>query len=163
MSPALFTLRPYQTTEFDDALSLWQRAWQLAYPQIDFSKRLDWFREHWSNLLLESKVVVAEFSNPPSLNPPGLNPPNLAGFVVVSPRTGYLDQIVVAPEAQRMGIGQALLGAAKQIGHEGLYLHVNKDNARALAFYQASGFVIAGEDINRRSGAPVYMMTWRPS
>ena len=152
MSQAPIKLRPYQTTEIDAALALWQRAWQLAYPQIDFSKRLDWFREHWSDLLLDSKIVVAEFSNDR----------HLAGFVAVSPRTGYLDQIVVAPEAQRMGVGKALIDAAKQIGREGLYLHVNKDNTRALAFYQTSGFTVAGEDINRRSGAPVYMMTWRP-
>lgn len=152
MSQPAFRLRPYQATEFDDALLLWQRAWQLAYPQIDFSKRLDWFREHWDNLLLDSKVVVAELAQVPQL----------AGFVVVSPRTGYLDQIVVAPEAQRLGVGKALIGAAKQIGHQGLYLHVNKDNTRALDFYKANGFVVAGEDVNRRSGAPVYMMTWRP-
>ena len=55
-----------------------------------------------------------------------------------------------------------LIDAAKQIGREGLYLHVNKDNARALDFYRKSGFAIAGEDVNPRSGAPVYMMTWRP-
>ena len=152
MSQALIKLRPYQTMEIDAALALWQRAWQLAYPQIDFSKRVDWFRDHWSTLVLDSKIVVAEFSNGS----------RLAGFVVVSPRTGYLDQIVVAPEAQRMGVGKALIDAAKQIGREGLYLHVNKDNTRALAFYQTSGFTVAGEDVNRRSGAPVYMMTWRP-
>lgn len=154
MSQAMVTLRPYQTAELDDALALWQSAWQLAYPQIDFSKRVDWFREHWSELLLDSRIVVAEISD---------MPPRLAGFVAVSPRTGYLDQIVVAPEFQHMGVGKALIDAAKQIGREGLYLHVNKDNAAALGFYQTCGFVIAGEDVNRRSGAPVYMMTWRPS
>lgn len=159
MAQTAITLRPYQNAEQDAAFALWQRAWQLAYPQIDFSKRVDWFRQHWSNLLLDCKVVVAECSNTPDLT--GFQ--NLAGFVVVSPRTGYLDQIVVAPEAQRLGVGKALIGAAKQIGHQGLYLHVNKDNARALAFYEANGFTIAGEDINRRSGAPVYMMTWRPA
>ena len=152
MSQALIKLRPYQTTEFDAALALWQRAWQLAYPQVDFSKRIDWFREHWSNLLLDSKIIVAECPDAS----------RLTGFVAVSPRTGYLDQIVVAPEAQRMGVGKALLIAAKQIGQDGLYLHVNKDNTRALAFYRTGGFIIAGEDVNRRSGAPVYMMTWRP-
>ena len=70
---------------------------------------------------------------------------------------------MVAPEVQHLGVGKALIDAAKQIGREGLYLHVNKDNARALGFYQKCGFVIAGEDVNRRSGAPVYMMTWRPA
>ena len=154
MSQAMFRLRPYQASEEDAAVVLWQRAWQEAYPQIDFSKRLAWFREHWSDLQLHSRIIVAEFSIPPH---------RLAGFVAVSPRSGYLDQIVVTPEAQHLGVGQALIDAAKQIGRDGLYLHVNKDNARGLAFYQKCGFVIAGEDVNRRSGAPVYMMTWRPA
>lgn len=153
MSQTTVKLRPYQASEEEAALALWQRGWQQAYPQIDFSKRVDWFREHWSELQLNSKIIVAEFTSPPS---------RLAGFVTVSPRTGYLDQIVVAPEAQHMGVGRALIDAAKQISREGLYLHVNKDNARGLGFYQKCGFVIAGEDVNRRSGAPVYMMTWRP-
>ncbi len=154
MAQTVVKLRPYRDAEQDEAFALWQRAWQLAYPQIDFSKRIDWFREHWSNLLLDCKVVVAEYPD---------DTLRIAGFVVVSPRTGYLDQIVVAPEAQRLGVGKALIGAAKQIGRDGLYLHVNKDNTRAIAFYKTGGFVIAGEDVNRRSGAPVYMMTWRPA
>jgi putative acetyltransferase len=148
------TLRPYQPADEQPALALWQRSWQQAYPQIDFSKRMDWFREHWADLRLNSKVVIAESDGAPD---------RIGGFVAVSPRSGYLDQIVVAPELQHHGVGKALIDAAKQIGREGLYLHVNKDNARALEFYQKCGFVVAGEDVNRRSGAPVYMMTWRPS
>ncbi len=146
-------LRPYQLADERAAVALWQRSWQQAYPQIDFSQRVDWFREHWGDLKLDSKIVVAEYDGAPD---------HLAGFVAVSQRTGYLDQIVVAPEVQHLGVGKALIDAAKHIGREGLYLHVNKDNDRALAFYQKCGFVIAGEDVNRRSGAPVYMMTWRP-
>jgi putative acetyltransferase len=146
-------LRPYQPTDEQPALALWQRSWQQAYPQIDFSKRMDWFREYWSDLKSDSKIVIAEYEPAPD---------HLAGFVAVSQRTGYLDQIVVAPEVQHHGVGKALINAAKQIGRDGLYLHVNKDNERALGFYQKCGFVIAGEDVNRRSGAPVYMMTWRP-
>jgi putative acetyltransferase len=153
MSQGMFRLRPYQSADEEAATQLWQRGWQQAYPNIDFSQRLDWFHDHWTNLQLDSRIILAEFALPPH---------KLAGFVAVSPRTGYLDQIVVAPEAQRLQCGQLLLDAAKHVGREGLYLHVNKDNARALNFYQKCGFMIAGEDVNRRSGAPVYMMTWRP-
>lgn len=149
----MFRLRPYKSEDERDAAELWQRGWQQAYPNIDFSQRLDWFREHWTNLQLDSRIVLAEFVEPPH---------KLAGFVAVSPRTGYLDQIVVAPEAQRLKAGALLVEAAKRIGREGLYLHVNKDNTRALSFYRKCGFDVAGEDVNRRSGAPVYMMTWRP-
>lgn len=152
MPQATVKLRPYQSSEQDEAFALWQRAWQLAYPQIDFSKRIDWFRDHWRTLQLDSKIVVAQLDAGP-----------LAGFVVVSPRTGYLDQIVVAPAAQKMGVGKALIDAAKKISRDGVYLHVNQDNARAIAFYEKHGFIIAGNDVNHRSGAPVYMMTWRSS
>ncbi len=45
----------------------------------------------------------------------------------------------------------------------GLDLHVNKDNTRAIHFYEKHGFVISGEALNWRSGAPVHKMSWRPS
>ena len=123
MSQGMFRLRPYQSTDEEAAIALWQRGWQQAYPNIDFAQRVDWFREHWANLQLDSRIVLAEFALPPH---------KLADFVAVSPRTGYLDQIVVAPEAQRLQAGQLLVEAAKRVGREGLYLHVNKDNdARA--------------------------------
>jgi len=150
MSQAMFELRPYRSSEQDQAFALWQRAWQLAYPQIDFSQRIAWFRDHWRTLQIDSKIVVAYL----------VSSNELAGFVVVSPRTGYLDQIVVAPETQRTGVGKALIDAAKQIAPTRLYLHVNKDNTRAIAFYERCDFIIAGEDVNSRSGAPVYVMAW---
>ena len=153
MSQGMFRLRPYQSSDEEATILLWERGWQQAYPNIDFAQHVEWFREHWANLQLDSRVILAEFALPPH---------KLAGFVAVSPRTGYLDQIVVAPEAQHLQAGQLLVDAAKHVGREGLYLHVNKDNQRALGFYQKCGFVVAGEDVNRRSGAPVYMMTWRP-
>lgn len=153
MSQDAFRLRAYAASDEEAATAIWRSAWQLAYPQIDFSRRLDWFREHWTGLQLESRILVAESASPPH---------RIAGFVAVSPRSGYLDQIVVAPEAQRHGVGRLLMAAAKQVARDGLYLHVNKDNAKAIAFYQSCGFLVAGEDVNRRSGAPVYMMTWRP-
>jgi putative acetyltransferase len=85
----------------------------------------------------------------------------IAGFVTVDPSTGYLDQIVVAPEAWGSPVAAALVGAAKRIAPRGLDLHVNQDNARAIRFYEKHGFAITGEDANPRSGAPVYKMSWR--
>lgn len=153
MPQGTFRLRPYRADDEDAAVAIWQRGWQAAYPQIDFSQRLDWFREHWARLQIEARILLAETAEPPHA---------LAGFVTVSPRTGYLDQLVVAPEAQRRGVGRLLIDAAKEIGRAGLTLHVNKDNRRAVVFYQDCGFAIAGEDVNRSSGAPVYLMVWRP-
>ena len=44
----------------------------------------------------------------------------------------------------------------------GLDLHVNRDNARAIRFYEKHGFAVSGEEANPRSGAPIYKMSWRP-
>ena len=85
----------------------------------------------------------------------------LAGFVTVDPKTMYLDQIVVAPEHWGSGVALTLLNEAKRLSPRGLDLLVNKDNVRAIRFYEKHGFVYAGEDKNPVSGKPVNRMEWR--
>ncbi len=151
MEPAEFTLRPYHPRDEDACIVLWLRAWQAAYPDIDFNARLDWWRTRWRNELVASaKVVIAEAAGV------------MIGFVTIDPKTLYLDQIVVAPESWGSGVGNALLAEAKRISPKGLDLHVNIDNARAIAFYRRCGFVVAGAGKNPISGSPVHKMSWRP-
>ena len=83
-------------------------------------------------------------------------------FVTVNPRTFYLDQIVVAPEHWGSGVAKTLLDAARQLSPSGLDLDVNIDNARAIGFYEKSGFYIGGAAVNPISGKPVHRMSWRP-
>ena len=151
MSAPSFTLRPYAPTDEDAAVELWRRTWQQAYPQIDFTARLDWWRQRWRDELVPAATItVAEAAG------------KMLGFVTVDPSTFDLDQIVVAPETWGMGVATALMAEAKRISPAGLDLHVNTDNARAISFYEKHGFVISGEAINWRSGAPVHKMSWRP-
>jgi putative acetyltransferase len=86
----------------------------------------------------------------------------MVGFVTVIPGERYLDQIVVAPESWSTGLAETLLEEARRLSPDGLTLHVNKDNTRALRFYEKHGFVIQGGDVNPNSGRPVYKMSWRP-
>jgi putative acetyltransferase len=151
VSAAAFTLRPYQAADEDTAIELWRRTWQIAYPRLDFTARVDWWRARWRNeLVATASIVVAESSG------------RLLGFVTVDPTTGYLDQIVVAPEAWGSALAGALLAEAKRLSPAGLDLAVNADNARAIRFYEKQGFVVAGSDVNPRSGAPINKMAWRP-
>jgi putative acetyltransferase len=144
------TLRPYTAADEAAAIELWQRTWQLAYPQLDFAARVDWWRERWRNELVPAaKIVIAEQNGA------------MAGFVTVD-AAGYLDQIVVAPEAWGSNVAVALIDAAKQIAPTGLELLVNQDNPRAIRFYQKHGFAITGADTNPRSGAPLHRMRWQP-
>lgn len=147
---AFYKLRPYTPADEDAAIELWRRTWTHHYPHLDFNKRVDWWRERWRNELVPAaRIVLAEMNGA------------LAGFVTADPKTLYLDQIVVAPEMWGSGVAGALLAEAKRISPEGLDLLVNKDNARAIRFYEKHGFRYAGEDVNPVSGKPVNKMSWR--
>jgi putative acetyltransferase len=151
VSAPAFTLRPYAPADEDAAIELWRRTWQQAYPRIDFTARLDWWRQRWRDELVPAATItVAEAGT------------KMVGFVTVDVSTFDLDQIVVAPETWGMGVATALMAEAKRISPAGLDLHVNTDNTRAISFYEKHGFVISGEAINWRSGAPVHKMSWRP-
>jgi len=152
VSASAFTLRPYAPADEDAAIQLWRRTWQLAYPRIDFSRRVDWWRQRWREELVPvATIMVAEADD------------MVVGFVTVDPTSFDLDQIVVAPEVQGKGVASALIAEAKRISPGGLDLHVNTDNVRAIRFYEKEGFFISGEALNWRSGAPVHKMSWRPS
>ena len=151
MSKPQLKLRNYIAADEEAAIELWRRAWQQAYPDIDFTARVAWWRERWrKELVPQAKIVVAEMDGV------------LEGFVTVDPKSGYLDQIVVAPEFWGSNVATMLLDAGKRISPALLELLVNKDNARAIAFYEKHGFVYVGEDVNPVSGRPVNRMRWRP-
>ena len=151
MADRPFTLRPYTVADEDAAIELWRRTWQLTYPQIDFAVRVEWWRQRWRDELVPAATItVAEVQG------------EIVGFVTVDARTFDLDQMVVAPEAWGIGVAAALIAQAKLSSPAGLDLHVNTDNLRAIRFYEKHGFVISGEAINWRSGAPVHKMSWRP-
>jgi putative acetyltransferase len=182
-----FTLRPYTPADEDASIELWRRTWQKHYPHIDFAARLPWWRERWrKELLPAANVVVAEIegmalqhspfvpakagtqsqTHKPEIEAPGSpfargrTEKTIAGFVTVEPETHYLDQIVVAPEHWGAGLALALLNEAKRLSPDGLYLLVNKDNARAIRFYEKHGFAYDGDDKNPVSGIAVNRMRW---
>jgi len=147
--PAL-NVRPYTAADEDVAIELWQRTWQQHYPHIDFAERVEWWRERWRNELVpQARILIAEMDGV------------IEGFVTVDPRSGYLDQIVVAPEFWGSNVASLLLDAAKKIAPGRIELLVNTDNGRAIAFYEKNGFDMAGDDVNPVSGRPVYRMRWQ--
>ena len=153
MAKLSISLRPYDAAVDEDAaIELWRRTWQEAYPRIDFASRVAWWRERWRKELVPvAAISVAQADG------------SLVGFVTVDQKTGYLDQFVVAPEAWGSAVGAMLADEAKRLSPTQLHLLVNKDNARAIRFYEKHGFAYAGEDVNPTSGKPVNRMSWRPS
>jgi len=144
-----FHLRPYRAEDENAAIALWLETWRHAYPSIDFAARLDWWRERWrSELVPKAAIIIAERQGAP------------AGFVTID-ASGYLDQLVVAPAHWGSEIADALVNEAKRRSPDRITLLVNKDNARAIRFYERNGFAHAGDDVNPTSGRPVLKMEWK--
>lgn len=147
---ASITLRPYAAGDEDAAIDLWFRTWSQAYPSIDFAQRLEDWRTRWRDELVPvAQIVVAERHG------------NMIGFVTID-SSGYLDQLVVAPEAWGSDLGNALIARAKAMSPGGITLLVNTDNARAIRFYERNGFAHTHDDVNPVSGRKVSGMAWKP-
>jgi len=142
-------LRRYSAVDEDAAIALWRRTWQVAYPDINFDSRLAWWRKRWQDEMTPiADIVVAETAD------------GMIGFVTVDPNNGYLDQLLVAPEAWGGGVAGALMDEAKRIAPGALFLYVNRDNARAVRFYKKHGFTVTENSVNPLSGRPTYLMRW---
>ncbi len=143
-------LRPYRAGDEDALIALWQLTWQHAYPSIDFAARVNWWRERWrGELVPKAAIIVAEQDGAP------------VGFVTID-ASGYLDQLVVAPDRWGSELATTLVNEAKRRSPDHITLLVNQDNARAIRFYERNGFVHAGADVNPTSGRPVLRMEWKP-
>lgn len=148
------TLR--EVRRFDDAFlpamaDLWVATWSATMPSIDFEARRDWLVDHLVAALArgeEIRVAVVETGE-------------IAGFVLIDPATGWLDQIAVGPEQRGCGVAEALLTEARRISPDRIGLDVNSENTRAVAFYRNQGFEVVGEGSNPRSGLPILKLEWR--
>jgi putative acetyltransferase len=146
---AEFHLRPYRAEDEDAVIALWRDTWQQAYPSIDFAARVPWWRARWrSELVPKAAIIVAEQDDMP------------VGFVTID-ASGYLDQLVVAPDRWGSELATMLVDEAKRRSPDCITLLVNKDNTRAIRFYERNGFTDAGEDVNPTSGRPVLKMEWK--
>jgi GNAT superfamily N-acetyltransferase len=87
---------------------------------------------------------------------------NVLGFVALD--GDEVDHLYIRPDAQRRGLGSALLDAAKARRPAGLALWAFQRNAPALAFYARHGFTelhrTDGRDNEERE--PDVRLRWRP-
>lgn len=146
-------IRHYSSYDENAVVEMWLRTWKLARPDINFSERESWLRRHlrdeWRPPF--GHVCVAEQHGV------------IVGFAVLNPTEHCLEQIAVAPEVQGRGVAESLLQIAKSNSPHTLHLYVNRDNPRAIAFYEKHGFVIDEAGTNALSGLPIFRMIWTPN
>ena len=131
-------------------LDLWVAAWRLTMPQIDFEARRGWLDRHLDDSIASGNItLVAAF---------GDSAP--AGFLMVDPGRGYVDQLAVDPAHRGSGVADVLIAAAKDLCPAMLELDVNRDNVRALRFYARHGFSTIATGSNPHSGLPTLLLQW---
>ncbi|MGQ3674782.1 GNAT family N-acetyltransferase [Xanthobacter sp. TB0139] len=155
-APAACHLRPAIPADRPAMVDLWVESWVKTLPDIDFSARRPWLESHLDHLVEEgARMVVAQA-------PDAEGGFAVAGFVVIHPGTGYLDQLAVHPSFWGGGFAEALMAGAKQVSPALVALDVNQENPRAVRFYEKMGLKIVGEGENPASGRCTYRMEWRP-
>jgi putative acetyltransferase len=151
-TPASPLLRRRVASDWPALLDLWVASWRATYPEIDFDARRDWLMRQITSLESDGAATVCLFAGEPAA---------LAGFVIVDPATGWLDQICVGPDFIGLGCGETLMAAARKLAPGVIRLDVNADNDRAVRFYERGGFRQIGRGANTLSGRATIMMEWR--
>ncbi|BBK32392.1 putative acetyltransferase [Stella humosa] len=149
MPRALTAVRTGAAADADalTAIFLAARAGMTYLPALHTDAETRWWMEHV--VLGGSRVLVATSDGQP------------AGFAAIGP--GTLKHLYVRPDAQRAGLGSALLEAA-QATEPSLVLHVFAQNAAAIRLYRRHGFAVTGgsDGSGNEEGLPDLEMTWRP-
>lgn len=149
---ASLSLRARVDQDWPSILDVWVASWRATYPEIDFVQRREWLVRHVQDLEAAGAVTLCLFDERSTL----------AGFIVINPADGWLDQICVAPDRFGAGFGASLLSAARTVSPKLIRLDVNADNARAIRFYERDGFARVGRGANTLSGRETIVMEWRP-
>jgi putative acetyltransferase len=143
-------LRELTEADIRAVIDMWVTAWTVAMPSIDFEMRRDYFAGRLVQHGTEGAhrlVAIAADGSP-------------RGLLVVNPVTQYLDQITVAESEKGTGLAERLLAEARSLSPDGLSLHVNQDNPRAVRFYEKNGWRRGESSINPRSGLPIWLYHW---
>jgi putative acetyltransferase len=143
-------LRELTEADIPAVIEVWIKAWTAAMPAIDFEERRGYFANRLAQHCAEGAhrlVAVAADGSP-------------RGLLVVNPATRYLDQIAVVTSEQGTGLAGRLLIEAQRLSPDGLSLHVNQDNPRAIRFYEKNGWRRGEASINPRSGLPIWLYHW---
>ena len=135
------TIRPFALQDADRLAALWHASWQSTGVQLptevtaaDLRQRVD------QEISAGWKVFVAEYESA------------LVGFLALKRASRCLDQLFIAPNAKRLGIGKRLFDLARTAMPEGFWLRTAAENKEARAFYDAVGMRLDRTEPHPRHG-----------
>ena len=146
-------IRLYQESELEEVVALWRASKQLAFPYIAVQQSYtlaDDTGYFQSVLAKEYDIWLAE------------NEENLLGMMAI--KGDFIDQLFIAPSAQRQGVGTALLQKARELAPERLRCYTFQKNYPARAFYEKHGFLIIGAGLSPDpENEPDLEYCWQPT
>lgn len=145
---ALVALRHYRPQDFEDTVRLWYDVDRAAHPYVSerysFSEYAAYFRDVMS---VGSAIWLAEVAG------------RLAGFIIL--RGGHVDQLYVAANQQRRGIGGILMEQARAHSPRGLWLRCFVRNEYARRYYECLGFRVIDFGVSEEGEAEI-RYGWTP-
>ncbi|MBD2089361.1 GNAT family N-acetyltransferase [Microcoleus sp. FACHB-1515] len=128
-------------------VTLWFRSWTQTFPNLHHPQSIEqWKLRFEQEYVGQAAIWVAADGD------------RILGFIVVG--AGAIEQLFVAGDAQRNGIGAALLSQAKQMNPDGLRLTTLQQNQQARRFYEKHGFVSGETGVNPINGQPNIAYYW---
>jgi putative acetyltransferase len=124
-------IRRYQPDDLAQTVSVWHTSKRHAFPYVAVQQRYTLAEDtaYFQNVVVVECVVwLAEVAG------------CIAGLLAL--KDEYIDQLFVAVERQRQGVGTALLQKAREQSRRGLRLFTFQKNATARAFYEKHGFQV---------------------
>ncbi len=145
-----FIIRRIRPDEHERATLVWQRGWESAgvtHPNdLTYEALLDRFRHE---LEQSWDLHVAAHQG------------QIVGLLALKLSLNRIDQLFVAPEYQRRGVGRRLLEFAKNQMPKEIWLRTAENNSRAIAFYTAAGFLIDRVEARPAWDRNDVVMVWR--
>ncbi|MEL7240581.1 MAG: GNAT family N-acetyltransferase [Planctomycetota bacterium] len=144
-------IRPAFEGDFDAIADVWWRSWRHAGVDLDDDIAQEDLRCRIDQEMADGwRLFVAEKDR------------DIVGMLALAPREARLDQLFIAPERQREGLGGALLDQAKSIFSDGMTLRTAAANSNAIAFYRAHGFALDREEGPPQRRRNIVWMRWTP-
>jgi putative acetyltransferase len=123
-------IRPYLANDFDAVTILWRISREVSLPEFQRAKGYFFHqdRAYFADVILKNNQVwVAETDGKP--------------LAFMAMRADFIDDLYVHPDCWRRGIGLALLGHARRLSPDHVWLYTLQVNVNARAFYEKNGFV----------------------
>lgn len=128
--PDDFLIREYKPEDFDAVTILWRVAREKSVPGFQREKGHFFYedQDYFQNRILQkNKVWVVDVDGRP------------VAFIAME--NDFIDQLYVHPDHWRRGVGEVVLGFAREQYPDHLWLYTLQVNVNARAFYEKNGFV----------------------